>query len=168
MILRNNYYEEDEKLFSTGDEELDDILEEVYYSGIEDGYDYAQREFANPVATENKILDHISERMKIRPNINMRDTIIGARSDVDFDGHMAGSRLKRILGVKPGSKKAKQIDKAVKKRYGQQRKAQENIIKLLDKRGAEGVKKAVEKHKEGVKYGFRGAKSIVKKIFRKG
>lgn len=39
-------YQEDEKLFSTGDEELDDILEEVYYSGIEDGYDYAQREFA--------------------------------------------------------------------------------------------------------------------------
>lgn len=46
ILLKNNYYEEDEKLFSTGDSELDDILEEVYYSGIEDGYDYAQREFA--------------------------------------------------------------------------------------------------------------------------
>lgn len=44
--LYNSYYEEDEKLFSTGDSDLDDILEEVYYSGIEDGYDYAQREFA--------------------------------------------------------------------------------------------------------------------------
>ena len=41
----NSWYEEDEKLFSTGNEELDDILEEVYYSGISDGYDYAQREF---------------------------------------------------------------------------------------------------------------------------
>lgn len=39
-------YEEDERLFSTGDEELDDILEEVYFSGLEDGYDYAQYEFA--------------------------------------------------------------------------------------------------------------------------
>ena len=38
---------EDQKLFSTGDSELDDILEEVYYSGIEDGYDYAQKEFAS-------------------------------------------------------------------------------------------------------------------------
>ena len=38
-------YQEDEKLFSTGNEELDDILEEVYYSGLEDGYDYAQKEF---------------------------------------------------------------------------------------------------------------------------
>jgi len=47
ILLKNNYYEEDEKLFSTGDSELDDILEEVYYSGIEDGYDYAQREFSD-------------------------------------------------------------------------------------------------------------------------
>ena len=46
IISKDNYYEEDEKLFSTGNDELDDILEEVYYSGIEDGYDYAQREFA--------------------------------------------------------------------------------------------------------------------------
>ena len=36
----------DQKLFSTGDSELDGILEEVYYSGISDGYDYAQKEFA--------------------------------------------------------------------------------------------------------------------------
>ncbi len=165
-LLKNDHYKE--KIFSTGDSELDNILEEVYYSGISDGYDYAQKEFANPVATENKILDHISERMKKYPNINMRDTIIGARADSSFDAHMAGSRLKQILGVKPGSRRAKQIDRAVKKRYGQQQKAQENIIRLLDKRGSEGVKKAVEKHKEGVKYGFRGAKSIVKKIFHRG
>ena len=44
IVYKNNY--EDEKLFSTGDSELDDILEEVYYSGVEDGYDYAQKEFA--------------------------------------------------------------------------------------------------------------------------
>ena len=47
ILLKNNYYEEDEKLFSTGNEELDDILEEVYYSGLEDGYDYAQKEFTS-------------------------------------------------------------------------------------------------------------------------
>ena len=52
ILLKNNYYEEDEKLFSTGDSELDDILTEVYYSGLEDGYDYAQREFG-----EKKISD---------------------------------------------------------------------------------------------------------------
>ena len=46
ILFKNNYYEEDEKLFSTGDSELDNILEEVYYSGIEDGYDYFQKEFA--------------------------------------------------------------------------------------------------------------------------
>ena len=46
MIVFKNNYVENEKLFSTGDSELDDILEEVYYSGIEDGYDYAQKEFS--------------------------------------------------------------------------------------------------------------------------
>ena len=39
--------ETEEKLFSTGNEELDNLLTEVYYSGIEDGYDYAQKEFAD-------------------------------------------------------------------------------------------------------------------------
>ena len=52
ILLKNNYHEENEKLFSTGDSELDDILQEVYYSGLEDGYDYAQREFG-----EKKISD---------------------------------------------------------------------------------------------------------------
>lgn len=41
-----SWEEVDEKLFSTGNDELDEILEEVYYSGIEDGYNYAQKEFA--------------------------------------------------------------------------------------------------------------------------
>lgn len=42
--MENNYYD-DERLFSTGDPELDDILEEVYYSGIEEGYECFQKEF---------------------------------------------------------------------------------------------------------------------------
>lgn len=37
----------EERLFSTGNEDLDLILEEVYYSGLEDGYDYFQKEFAD-------------------------------------------------------------------------------------------------------------------------
>ena len=54
--LYNESYEEGEKLFSTGDEELDDILEEVYYSGISDGYDYAyeERDFAKSEEKEDK------------------------------------------------------------------------------------------------------------------
>ncbi len=58
ILFKNNHYKEDEKLFSTGNEELDDILEEVYYSGLEDGYDYAQKEFAeNKEKKENKKID---------------------------------------------------------------------------------------------------------------
>ena len=37
----------EERLFSTGDSNLDLLLTEVYYSGLEDGYDYAQREFSD-------------------------------------------------------------------------------------------------------------------------
>ena len=54
ILLKNNYSKEDEKLFSTGNEELDDILQEVYYSGLEDGYDYAQKEFAQTQDSEMK------------------------------------------------------------------------------------------------------------------
>jgi hypothetical protein len=46
MIVLKNNTEESQKLFSTGNEELDNLLTETYYSGIEDGYDYAQKEFA--------------------------------------------------------------------------------------------------------------------------
>jgi len=47
-LLDEDYNYDDERLFSTGNDELDDILEEVYYSGLEDGYDYAyeEREYA--------------------------------------------------------------------------------------------------------------------------
>ena len=45
MIIGRQLYEESQRLFSTGSTELDDILEEVYYSGISDGYEYAQKEF---------------------------------------------------------------------------------------------------------------------------
>lgn len=52
MITGRDYFKslggeyEEEKIFSTGNDELDALLEEVYFSGISDGYDYAQKEFA--------------------------------------------------------------------------------------------------------------------------
>ena len=55
MIVYKNDYVEDERLFSTGNDELDEILEEVYYSGIEDGYDYAQREFSLNERIEHEV-----------------------------------------------------------------------------------------------------------------
>ena len=44
--IKNKKQQQQQKSFSTGNEELDLILQEVYYSGLEDGYDYAQREFS--------------------------------------------------------------------------------------------------------------------------
>lgn len=65
MILYRNSYREDEKLFSTGDSKLDDLLTEVYYSGIEDGYDYAQKEFAlnaQQVARYKRLYGDLTEK----------------------------------------------------------------------------------------------------------
>ena len=65
MILYRNNYVEDERLFSTGDSELDDLLEEVYYSGLEDGYDYAQKEFAlnaQQVARYKRLYGDLTEK----------------------------------------------------------------------------------------------------------
>lgn len=47
-------YEESEKMFSTGNEELDELLERVYSAGIEDGYDYAQKEFSKKEKKDKK------------------------------------------------------------------------------------------------------------------
>lgn len=62
MIVYKNNYEGDERLFSTGDSNLDDILEEVYYSGVSDGYDYAQYEFSDKKKKEKSNFD-LDERM---------------------------------------------------------------------------------------------------------
>lgn len=63
ILFKNNSYEDDERLFSTGDSELDDILTEVYYSGIEDGYEYAQREFGKKQATK-EVVDYTEKLIK--------------------------------------------------------------------------------------------------------
>ena len=74
--------EESEKLFSTGNEELDSILEEVYYSGIEDGYDYAQKEFSSKLKLgtrlQNKFLEKkkLSNKEAIEEYTKMRDKAI--------------------------------------------------------------------------------------------
>ena len=63
--------EEEEKLFSTGNEELDALLEKVYSEGVEDGYDYAQKEFSNSderwtrrIAKNEKGLDDMIHQYK--------------------------------------------------------------------------------------------------------
>ena len=65
MIIGKNYYEESQKLFSTGNEELDNLLEEVYYSGIEDGYDYAQKEFSSKLKLGTRLQNKFLEKKKL-------------------------------------------------------------------------------------------------------
>lgn len=50
LYSENEKYYESEKLYSTGDDELDDLLERAFC----DGYEYAQREFAKIDTVINK------------------------------------------------------------------------------------------------------------------
>lgn len=92
ILFKNNYYEEDERLFSTGDEELDDLLEEVYYSGISDGYDYAQKEFTR-AAVKDKVVknafgkDGIGGRMAKRIRSGQLGKEIGVQEAKNYGGY---------------------------------------------------------------------------------
>lgn len=105
-------YEEDERLFSTGDSELDDILEEVYYSGLEDGYDYAQREFAEKEEKKGKDKMKFGDRMNVR---RLKSTYKGRKGDeylklhldqVDPDPEVRKKGIKKaaVEGLKAGAK----------------------------------------------------------------
>ena len=64
--LINEEYYEDEKLYSTGDDYLDDLLEKAFC----DGYEYAQREFSKTVddpLLKKQILKTVSKMKKNSP-----------------------------------------------------------------------------------------------------
>ena len=65
LYSANEYYE-DEKLYSTGDDYLDDLLEKAFC----DGYEYAQREFSKTVddpLLKKQILKTVSKMKKNSP-----------------------------------------------------------------------------------------------------
>lgn len=86
--------DESEKLFSTGNEELDAILEEVYYSGIEDGYDYAQKEFSEK--SKPRLLDkvEINKRRKIYNGRKGNEILESHLKQTDKDPNVRDKELK--------------------------------------------------------------------------
>ncbi len=91
-------FEKDEKLFSTGDSELDDILEEVYYSGIEDGYEYAQKEFAGPksIKSQKKVTTKFFKLVKEYKEAGMSANEAWAKAQKKVLGTKAGRKSKVI------------------------------------------------------------------------
>ena len=113
ILLKNNYYEEDERLFSTGDEELDDILEEVYYSGIEDGYDYFQKEFDISIkGLKNKVKGSIRHLKRDYTTGKIAGKTITKQNLSPEEVHRVAVNSRAVLI--PGSKASKQ---ATKKRF---------------------------------------------------
>ncbi len=128
--FEGNY--EDERLFSTGNDELDGILEEVYYSGIEDGYDYAQKEFAqiNSKAVKaawNKFKKLTPEQIdalakgageKIKKDTKPLRSMMNAyeqsfKAIKDEAGRVGGYAESAIKGSKPYIQKAQEVAKDV-------------------------------------------------------
>lgn len=128
MIVYKNNYEESEKLFSTGNEELDDILEEVYYSGIEDGYDYAQKEFSKYEQIGRTLVNETKFRTGPQRWTNFGGRLPNRVNSLWYEGRAGAaaaskkgttlSQQKRIrkelLGMDPYESTTLQIKKALK------------------------------------------------------
>lgn len=150
ILLKNNYYEEDERLFSTGNDELDELLEEVYYSGLEEGYDCAQEErlFAKKKSEEEK---KKSKKATIEG--------IGAGMLVGTAANTLGSLGAQRLGA---SINGRRISEAENKELTEKllNKAKSQGIEVIDAPG--GINSAY--------YGLEGAqkyRSRAKKIYNK-
>ena len=84
--LVNEYYEE-EKLYSTGDDYLDDLLEKAFC----DGYEYAQREFGNKENKAAKRDYEMKEGMK-----RLRGLL--AKQDKDVAVRLGRNGLRETVG----------------------------------------------------------------------
>lgn len=71
----------EERLFSTGDSNLDLLLTEVYYSGLEDGYDYAQREFSDDDDDDDDDFPRRPKDLEDYPDYNLKHMTRGQMLD---------------------------------------------------------------------------------------
>jgi hypothetical protein len=135
ILLKNGHYKEDEKLFSTGNPELDDILEEVYYSGISDGYNYAQREFAEKRETKTK-----------RKELSKEDKAAMGAGTITFGaGSLAASIANEAADRKADERYSKSL-KAIEKNAEEA----EAKLKESDAKKIQNLKKAAQEQIEKV------------------
>lgn len=153
-----------EKLFSTGNEELDNLLAEVYYSGIEDGYDYAQKEFGarerkqrrkaqrkeqNSVMHANKAANKAKQAEKLAREASTVEEAKAAESVLATSNKLANTAISEAGG------NASVVEKAMENK-GVNPKKVEGKIKFanakaqLAKTFKEGQKKATELGKKGL------------------
>ena len=64
----------EEKIFSTGDAELDELLEKVYSAGIEDGYNYAHEE---RLYSDDEKKKEVKEDLKDRADVLLNKKELG-------------------------------------------------------------------------------------------
>lgn len=137
MIVYKN-----QKLFSTGDADLDSLLQEVYFSGIEDGYDYAQKEFAEKKDGDNATVAGV--------------TIAGASGGALIGNKAANKRIRKASG-----KQIEEIEKSAKEKIAETEKRHFRIGKNIFERT--GIDEEGREIVKGIEAGARESTSKVKK-----
>ena len=104
MKIWKNYNYEEEKLYSTGNDELDELLERAFC----EGYEYAQREFGN-VKRANKVAKKALEWKQVREggNTGFWDSLDGLRKNRAINkAEATGAEVVDVFGniIKPATK----------------------------------------------------------------
>ena len=169
LLDENDYGYDDEKLFSTGDSELDDLLEEVYYSGLEDGYDYAyeEREYAENEDKESSAgvaaagaasAGGVYGIGKLRAKKVVKKAAKEARGITEAAGKEAGNIVKSA-----GEKANKHVADVAEKQMLAERNAGSFIGELAEKVGKKKRAKEAQKVAENIKAeGKKKAEEVVK------
>jgi hypothetical protein len=157
MIVPKNNREESQKLFSTGNSELDDLLTEVYFSGIEDGYDYAQKEFAeksdNKSTAAGVTLAGASGGALIGNKIANKRVLKKANKQIEEIGKEAKEKILET------EKKHFRIGRGLFEKTGVDKEGQ-RIVKGIEAGAKESTNKVKKAAEETIKRGNRNAKLI--------
>ena len=174
-LLDEDYDYNNEKLFSTGDDELDDILTEVYYSGLEDGYDYAyeEREYA-----ESKKDDESSTGVAAAGAVSAggvygigklraKNTIKKAAKETRGITEAAGKEARNVVET-AGKEASKHVADVAEKQMLAERNAGSLVGELVEKIGKKKRAKEANKVAENIRAkGKEKAEGIVKEAVQK-
>ena len=172
-LYDESYDYDEEKLFSTGDPDLDDILEEVYYSGLEDGYDYAyeEREYAEKEDNESGTgvaaagaasAGGVYGIGKLRSKKVIKKAAEEARSKTAEAGKAAGNIVKSA-----GEQAEKHIADVAEKQMLAERNAGSFVGELAEKIGKKKRAKEAQRVAEGMRAeGKKKAGEVISKAVK--
>ena len=160
---QENNYEMEERLYSTGDVELDEILERAFC----EGYEFAQKEFAQWIDEEGNLRDSEGRIKKTAKEMKQAETLDYGKSKKgqELNKKRAADKGDRYAGTNQAASKASKENAAKWKKDRSEYMKKEGLGKKnfekLSKEGKEKIKghlEAVKKELLGKKAGRDAAK----------